>query len=239
MLGRIGAVVIATAVGIFAWGPGIAQTPDAVPPAQEGICDSLIGGTPGLYGLCVAYCEAQDLDEMFQEIKAGGHPGEKILANYNRKKQPGDPDMPCIVSAPEACPCFNTPACNAADFVCQLNLLTVGDLFAGRTCSLTQLCNNSATPDRTAQDSCNDFTGLSLESRQVQVAVTENGAPGVCLARSSSTTNGTSDNSSTGMIIDFATSERCLNEINAYDGNGPLDGNLNGNAGGACFLANP
>jgi hypothetical protein len=28
-------------------------TPDGETPANEGVCDELIGGTPGLYGLCV------------------------------------------------------------------------------------------------------------------------------------------------------------------------------------------
>ena len=37
-----------------------AQTPDGLAPVNEGVCDDLIGGTPGLYGLCVAFCEAQD-----------------------------------------------------------------------------------------------------------------------------------------------------------------------------------
>ena len=165
MLRNLAIAAAAVTLGTFLAAPAPAQTPDAIPPAQEGICDQLIGGTPGLYGLCVAYCEAQDLNEMFQEIKAGGKPGEKILANYNRKKQLGDPDMPCIVSAPDACPCFNTAACNAADFVCQLNLMTVGDLFEGRTCTLTQACNNEATPNRTALDTCNDFAGGLFESR--------------------------------------------------------------------------
>jgi hypothetical protein len=62
----------------------------AGPPAGEGVCDSLKGGTPGLYGLCVAFCEAQGL---------GG---------------PEDPGMPCLVEQPQQlppppeaeCPCW-------------------------------------------------------------------------------------------------------------------------------------
>ena len=37
-----------------------AQTPDGETPANEGVCDELMFYTPGLYGLCVAFCEAQD-----------------------------------------------------------------------------------------------------------------------------------------------------------------------------------
>lgn len=68
-----------------------ATTPDGETPANEGVCDSLQGGTGGLYGLCVAYCEAQDLDSFDKNP-----PRTKILDNYNKKKQAGDPDMPCV-----------------------------------------------------------------------------------------------------------------------------------------------
>ena len=40
--------------GLLTFGPVWAGTPDGFPPANEGVCDELIGGTPGLYGLCVA-----------------------------------------------------------------------------------------------------------------------------------------------------------------------------------------
>ena len=58
-------------------GSVMAQTPDGETPANEGVCDVLIGATPGLYGLCNAYCEAQDLDSFDKEP-----PRTKILANY-------------------------------------------------------------------------------------------------------------------------------------------------------------
>jgi len=77
----------------------LAATPDGETPANEGVCDNLKGATPGLYGLCVAYCEAQDLDSFDK-----GPPNTKILANYNKKKQAGDPDMPCL-QVP--CPCWS------------------------------------------------------------------------------------------------------------------------------------
>jgi hypothetical protein len=79
--------------------PVMATTPDGETPANEGACDSLkTNATPGLYGLCVAYCEAQDLDTFDKEPA-----NTKILANYNNKKQAGDPDMPCV-KVP--CPCW-------------------------------------------------------------------------------------------------------------------------------------
>jgi hypothetical protein len=93
-----------------------AGTPDGQNPAQEGICDSLAedGVTKGLYGLCVAFCEAQDIaspnqfttEEDLDRLLAGA-PSGKILDAYNRKKQESDPDMPCIVvDDQESCPCW-------------------------------------------------------------------------------------------------------------------------------------
>lgn len=76
-----------------------ATTPDAETPANEGICNSLQGSTSGLYGLCVAYCEAQDLNTLDKNP-----PSLRILANYNKKKQAGDLDMPCV--SPQYS-CFN------------------------------------------------------------------------------------------------------------------------------------
>jgi hypothetical protein len=85
--------------GLISAAPVIAETPDGTTPANEGACDSLkTNATPGLYGLCVAYCEAQDLDT-FEKEPANA----KILENYNKKKQLGDPDMPCV-KVP--CPCW-------------------------------------------------------------------------------------------------------------------------------------
>ncbi|MCW9055763.1 MAG: hypothetical protein OQK47_04000 [Gammaproteobacteria bacterium] len=80
-------------------GSVMANTPDGETPANEGVCDVLHGGTPGLYGLCVAYCEAQDLDSFDKQP-----PNTKILSNYRKKMQDGDPDMPCI-KVP--CPCWS------------------------------------------------------------------------------------------------------------------------------------
>lgn len=86
--------------GLVVMAPVVAETPDGTTPANEGACDVLkTNATPGLYGLCVAYCEAQDLDTFGKEPA-----NSKILANYNKKKQAGDPDMPCIKIP---CPCWS------------------------------------------------------------------------------------------------------------------------------------
>lgn len=96
----VSTVCFASLVALAALGgSAVAATPDGETPANEGVCDSLQGGTGGLYGLCVAYCEAQDLDSYEKEP-----PRSKILENYNRKKQAGDPDMPCMQTP---CPCWD------------------------------------------------------------------------------------------------------------------------------------
>lgn len=91
-----------------------AATPDGETPANEGVCNELMadGTTKGLYGLCVAFCEAQDseavLDETSGEVTFGAssHPSNpKLLANYNRRKTATDPDMPCVTKT-SGCPCF-------------------------------------------------------------------------------------------------------------------------------------
>jgi len=45
-----------------------AKTPDGQTPAEETICDQYNGA---LYGLCVAYCEAQDLDQFPKDPVTG------------------------------------------------------------------------------------------------------------------------------------------------------------------------
>jgi hypothetical protein len=90
-----------------------AQTPDGETPANEGVCDELRADyiTKGLYGLCVAFCEAQDceatLDEATGEVtfSPGCLPSNsKLLENYYRRKTPADPPMPCRPAS--GCPCW-------------------------------------------------------------------------------------------------------------------------------------
>jgi hypothetical protein len=78
----------------------LAQTSDEQPPPEESVCDPLKDGTPGLYGLCNSYCEAIDCVGSVQDDPWSC---SSILNNYNYKRQPGDPTMPCL----PACPCFD------------------------------------------------------------------------------------------------------------------------------------
>jgi len=98
--------VLLAAMLVFVGAAIYAQTPDEETPANEGVCDDLMGATPGLYGLCIAFCEAQDCDPDFSlddPLENCNPSSEKLLRNYNRKKTELDPDMPCIK---EPCPCW-------------------------------------------------------------------------------------------------------------------------------------
>jgi len=86
----------------------VAATPN------EGVCDELIGTTPGLYGLCVAFCEAQDCKATYDIDPDTGKPvvildpsckpsSPRLLELYNGKKDAAEPAMPCIQ---DICPCW-------------------------------------------------------------------------------------------------------------------------------------
>ena len=101
---------LALLVSISGIAPVSAQTPDGETPANEGVCDGLLGLTPGLYGLCVGFCEAQDcVATLTGEVTfdASCRPSSpKLLENYNKRSKQGDPPMPCINVAQDECPCW-------------------------------------------------------------------------------------------------------------------------------------
>ncbi len=104
-LNWFGVVFAILGVGITMFSFAFAQTPDGQTAVEETACASLKedGVTTGLYGLCIAYCEAQVyispdplISEAMLEERPDAELSDRTLANYNRKKQPGDPDMSCI-----------------------------------------------------------------------------------------------------------------------------------------------
>jgi len=103
--------------------PVAAETPDGQTPAEETVCDPLRedGITKGLYGLCVAFCEAQDVAERTTPLTPEALdalkidvPSGRILGNYNKRKQESDPDMPCVL-VQEPCPCFTKQELQSID----------------------------------------------------------------------------------------------------------------------------
>jgi hypothetical protein len=104
------AIFISGLATTVAFGNG---TFDGETPANEGVCDDVFYASPGLYGLCVAFCEAQDceatMDPATGEVEyANGcrTSSPNILANYNSRKSPGDPSMPCVNETENQCPCW-------------------------------------------------------------------------------------------------------------------------------------
>lgn len=128
LLNRAAAALLAS--WVLMSGSAAAQTVDGGTPANQGVCNELQNRTPGLYGMCIAYCEAQDLDVVGDKET----PNNKILANYRKKMQPGDPDMPCI-QVP--CPCWTegqlanvgataAPTCNVSLSSAMVSLVQAG-----------------------------------------------------------------------------------------------------------------
>ena len=79
--------------GLFAL-PGLALaygdgTPDDQPPAEETICDPNAGLRGAAYGICVAYCEANDC-----ELDPEQHACEVLLNNFYKQTRRTDP--PCV-----------------------------------------------------------------------------------------------------------------------------------------------
>jgi hypothetical protein len=147
------------------------QTPDGETPSNEGICDQLMSATPGLYGLCVAYCEALDCESVdgTQLFECKDIPSGKILEKYNARKQPGDPDMPCIVVT-GSCACWESHELDVLlDFVrpslCQNDL------------DLTDLVNQSCTA---LNGKC--VPGISLHSPAALVGTVAFPSGPFCLA---------------------------------------------------------
>lgn len=110
--------IIAALSGVAVWlalgTTALAQTPDGQTPAEETVCSPLKadGITKGIYGLCVAFCEAQDHASISESITAeelasleAAIPSGRILENYNKRKKESDPAMPCI-KVEEPCPCW-------------------------------------------------------------------------------------------------------------------------------------
>ena len=147
----IAVLAILSGPGAFSQG-----TPDGETPANEGVCDDVMadGVTKGLYGLCVAFCEAQDceatLDEATGEVtfdESCRPSNPKILENYNKRKLDSDPPMPCVNLLPAECPCW-TPD--------ELALLADGILYG---------CTSTVTTGK--------LSGTSAGSGGAEYAVTE------------------------------------------------------------------
>ena len=134
MKNLVSGIAIALLLGAIYSTPVQAQTYDGVTPAEETVCGELMadGVTKGLYGLCVAYCEAQDTT--YEEMDTVSNPDDQILAVYNKRKKETDPPMPCTVPLPSECPCFDQAFVDKID---GFNDVT-GETHTGTLCWLSQ-----------------------------------------------------------------------------------------------------
>lgn len=107
-------VIIATCVLALSATTASADRVPGYTPA-DGVCGELQGATPGLYGLCNAFCEAHDAgvelsdtDDPFDFLSV---PNSRILRNYEKKMQSHDPYMPCIMTV-SSCPLWTPEELN-------------------------------------------------------------------------------------------------------------------------------
>ncbi len=141
----IATIILSVAVTILMAPSALAQKPDRGTPANAGVCDELYDKTPGLHGLCVAFCQAQGHPNILaattaQDIHAleDAAPPGRIWATYNRMKKAGDPPMPCInpPTATDPCPCWAEAELAEID----------GTMWDG-TPSSSDMCYDNTSPD--------------------------------------------------------------------------------------------
>jgi hypothetical protein len=119
------------------------QTTSAL--SNPGICDTLKGSgiTPGLLGLCVAYCQALNCPDasagaaaMSAQCKTAD---SQLLANYNKLKMASDPGMPCV-QPPSTCPCWTGPEIAKVGFAFTPHLVDLfSNVFSSSTISVSSL----------------------------------------------------------------------------------------------------
>ena len=148
---RLGAALLAVLALAFAPHVAGAKTPDGVPPSQETVCSDLQGAA---FGLCNAYCDAQDCDV---------HPRpscEQLRKNF--LKLTGSPIFPCdarcgdgVIQSTEqcdppgsaACPGDRvcTTDCTCPEPVCGDKIVDPGEQCDTNPCADGSPCNDDCT----------------------------------------------------------------------------------------------
>ncbi|MCH8117320.1 MAG: hypothetical protein IIA78_04270 [Proteobacteria bacterium] len=95
---RISILLIAL-TGILAFSPADAKPDKGQRAENVAACNTLKGGTPGLHGLCLAFCAKRDLSKVdlndIASVKRAA-PKMSVLHAYDSRRQDGDPVMPCF-----------------------------------------------------------------------------------------------------------------------------------------------
>jgi hypothetical protein len=91
VLALLAAATMSAPAMALAYGDG---TPDEQPPAEEAICDPAADLKGAAYGLCVAYCEANDCETQ---------PDKKacIVLSANFSRITGESLIPCTFTGPQ------------------------------------------------------------------------------------------------------------------------------------------
>lgn len=150
---------------------------DGLPPSEETVCDVLNadGVTPGLFGLCNAYCEAKDCDEYAE----GEEPRscDRLLTNYENRASSSDPAMPCLDQGP-VCPCwtpeserFVNPSMGLPPGGCFDNFTTFG------TSALYGATGNTIVFEHNADaGTCSYVSDMTMEMLDIEMTAEEDAA---------------------------------------------------------------
>lgn len=108
-----------------------AQTPDTQTPAEEEACDKYVG-EGARYGLCIAYCEAQDCDNTKFSNPSCSTIAERFIA-YSVKQGyvKGPKDKPVITCRVSACTPDDVKYCGGVERDCDTN----GDRICEEICT--------------------------------------------------------------------------------------------------------
>ena len=172
----INVLSVCTLFLLLAGGNAPAKTPDGATPAEETVCDDLRDATPGLYGLCVAFCEAQDCEVDW----SGGDPSfadcrpssRKLFENYEKKRGPDGPEMPCAVQpdvttggAGGGCPCYSQE--DLSNYFLSPYYLCLIDYNSTNTTMINGGSASASTMFTNPGYSCNYNFGLGLTQLQI------------------------------------------------------------------------
>ncbi len=148
-LTRSAMTLLAVAGVALALAQARAKTPDGSPPSVETVCSGLSGAA---FGLCNAYCEAQDCDTN------PGRPSCEVLRS-NFEQITGSSVFPCdpqcgdgvVNQRSEQCDDGNNEACDGCSPDCTLESCGDGVVCSPETCEPGDVCDPDGT---TCNDDC-------------------------------------------------------------------------------------
>jgi len=152
--GYVGSVVGVFILALVSILPAMAQTPDEETPAEEKACEKY-KGEGARYGLCVAYCEAQDCDELLRGDESCVNLAQKFI-DWSVKKGyvKGPKHRETISCKVTACTYQDTKFCGGRERDCTI------DGVCTPICSRTfEGLNNEGKPLCSAGDRCTHCVG--------------------------------------------------------------------------------